>query len=52
MNVKINYIKDANGNVISPVVSTNSVFDANGTTLASTLGDIQTLLDTINGEVK
>lgn len=50
-NVKINYLKDANGNVISPVVSTDSVFDINGISLTTSLGNIEALLDTINGEV-
>lgn len=58
-NINIKYLKDSEGNIVSPVVSQDSVFDADGNTLSSkltsindTLGSMSTMLDTINGEVK
>lgn len=65
MNAQVNYLKDKNGNVVSPVVSTDSVYDANGNKLTKNLSDINTnilsiqttigtmndTLDDINGEV-
>lgn len=65
MNAQVNYLKDKNGNVVSPVVSTDSVYDANGNKLTKNLSDINTnilsiqttigtmndTLDNINGEV-
>lgn len=55
----VKYLKDKEGNIISPIVSQDSVFDAEGNTLTSkltsineTLGSMSTMLDTINGEVK
>lgn len=65
MNAQVNYLKDKNGNVVSPVVSTDSVYDANGKKLTKNLSDINTnilsiqttigtmtnTLDEINGEV-
>lgn len=33
MNVKSKYLKDESGQVISPVVSTQTVYDASGNTL-------------------
>ena len=55
----VKYLKDKEGNIISPIVSQDSVFDAEGNTLTSkltaineTLGSMGTMLDTINGEVK
>ena len=64
MNAQVNYLKDKNGNVVSPVVSTDSVYDANGNKLTKNLSDINTnilsiqttigtmndTLDDINGE--
>ena len=37
MNVKQKYLKDENGQVISPVVSTDTVYDASGNTLGGVL---------------
>lgn len=65
MNAQVNYLKDKNGNIVSPVVSTDSVYDANGNKLTKNLSDINTnilsiqttigtmndTLDDINGEV-
>ena len=65
MNAQVNFLKDKNGNVVSPVVSTDSVYDANGKKLTKNLSDINTnilsiqttigtmanTLDEINGEV-
>ena len=55
----VKYLKDKEGNIISPIVSQDSVFDAEGNTLTSkitsineTLGSMSTMLDMINGEVK
>lgn len=55
----VKYLKDKEGNIISPIVSQDSVFDAEGNTLTSKLttineilGSMSTMLDTINGEVK
>lgn len=50
MNVNIKYLKDEDGNYISPVVSADGVFDSTGVSISTTLGNIGTLLDTINGE--
>ena len=65
MNAQVNYLKDKNGNIVSPVVSTDSVYDTNGNKLTKNLSDINTnilsiqttigtmndTLDDINGEV-
>lgn len=37
MNVKSKYLKDETGEVISPVVSTQTVYDASGNTLGEVL---------------
>lgn len=37
MNAKQKYLKDENGQVISPVVSTDTVYDASGNTLGGEL---------------
>lgn len=37
MNVKSKYLKDESGQVISPVVSTQTVYDASGNTLEGVL---------------
>lgn len=37
MNVKSKYLKDEQGQVISPVVSTETVYDASGNTLGGVL---------------
>lgn len=37
MNVKSKYLKDESGQVISPVVSTQTVYDASGNTLEGEL---------------
>lgn len=37
MNVKSKYLKDESGQVISPVVSTETVYDASGNTLGGVL---------------
>lgn len=50
-NISVKYLKDSNNNVISPVVSASSVFDAEGNSIEATIGNISSLLDTINGEV-
>lgn len=47
---KIEYLKNKNGEIISPIVSTKSIFDENGTSLENLIGDMDTALDTILGE--
>ena len=49
MQVKGSYIKDESGNIISPIVSTDTAFDANGVSITDNIGDIGPILDSING---
>lgn len=44
MNVKSKYLKDETGEVISPVVSTQTVYDASGNTLGGGIVPIGTVL--------
>ena len=41
MNVNAVYLKDSNDNIVSPVVSTNSIFDTNGNNLNNILATFQ-----------
>lgn len=50
MNVNGKYLKDKLGNIFSPIVSANTVYDAQGNKFANVIEDIDALLDTINGE--
>lgn len=46
MNVNAVYLKDSNDNIVSPVVSTNSIFDTNGNNLnniLATLGSLESV---------
>lgn len=54
MNAKGVYLKDVNGNVISPVTSTSTIYDSNGRCLETTLAELleaDALIQQINGEV-
>lgn len=48
-NVKGKYIKDENGTIFSPIVSTDTAFDANGVSITDNIGDIGSILDSLNG---
>lgn len=47
--VKGKYIKDENGTIFSPIVSTDTTFDANGVSITDNIGDIGSILDSLNG---
>lgn len=47
MNVNQKYLKDENGNIISPIVSTKSVFDYNGTALQDILNRVPHIYDSL-----
>lgn len=50
MNVKASYLKDVNGNKISPIVSANTIYDSNGQPINLTIENVKSLLDELNGE--
>lgn len=49
MNANGKYLKDESGIIFSPIASTNTVYDANNTSLTNRMGDIEDILDSING---